>query len=443
MRTLWIGLSALLLAGGAAMWMTARGEPANWTTDSPEALLEFERGLEAQMKFYEPEATRHFKRAIEIDPDFAAPRLYLLDRVGHEVRQAFVEDLRNVDLEPLRERERFLIRYALAQNDQETAHADSILSEYLADYPDDPYALSTCSEAAWMEQDWERAHKHYKTLIKKHPNWVAARNRLGYLAMAQGRFEDAEELFVSYQYIAPDQANPHDSMGELLTVTGRYEEARRELEKALAIKPDFCVSYEHLLDVAVLSGEPWTSDEILDRAAEHCALDWVAAKRCEMQLWQDFFAEDYEAPWREDRTACGDWFDYDLFLVHRMAALTGRTDVALSSEERVREAVSAKSAFPFEERFLRAVSLHMRGFRRIAAGEFEEAVPLLRKADDLFSYWGNSQGILKLYNRLHLAYAYERKGADDKATDLIAEVREVNSSFAEVYEGLRDSLDRS
>jgi len=44
---------------------------------------------------------------------------------------------------------------------------------------------------------------------------------LGYIKMMQGRFAEAEESFMSYRFIAPDQANPHDSLGELYITTGR------------------------------------------------------------------------------------------------------------------------------------------------------------------------------------------------------------------------------
>ena len=261
--------------------------------------------------------------------------------------------------------------------------------------------------------------------------------------MAQGRFSEAEELFISYSFIAPDQANPHDSLGELLTVTGRYEEARSELENALAIKPDFCASYQHLLDIAVLTGEIESSAEILARGEGPCGKEWAARRGCHMQLWMDFFSEDYEAPWREERRECMKLFDHNDFLIHRMAALTGRTEEARLSEDRIRDALDRTKGYPFEQRGLKAISLHMKGFRRLAEGDSEGAVELLRKADSLFVYWGDGQAILKLYNRLHLAYAYERTGKAERAQRLIEEVREVNPEFVQIYSELKESLDRS
>ena len=46
--------------------------------------------------------------------------------------------------------------------------------------------------------------------------------------------------------MAPDQANPYDSLGEIRRTPGRYDEAIENLNKALALKPDFVESYGHL-----------------------------------------------------------------------------------------------------------------------------------------------------------------------------------------------------
>ena len=61
----------------------------------------------------------------------------------------------------------------------------------------------------------------YQRLVEIAQNWVIAYNQLGYIAMASGRFVEAEEYFTSYRFVAPDQANPHDSLGELYLLLGR------------------------------------------------------------------------------------------------------------------------------------------------------------------------------------------------------------------------------
>ena len=85
--------------------------------------------------------------------------------------------------------------------------------------------------------------------------------------MMQGRFAEAEESFKSYRFIALDQANPHDSLGELYITTGRYDEAERILglgSRVAASEADFrdepavvaSGDQLHLMDASQLSAFP-------------------------------------------------------------------------------------------------------------------------------------------------------------------------------------------
>ena len=146
--------------------------------------------------------------------------------------------------------------YRLQRAAKENARAEKTLAAYLEEHPNDPWALSIRCDQAWQHRDWPPTEECNRRLIKADPNWVQAQNQLGYIAMAQGRFAEAEQLFRTYLYIAPDQANPHDSMGELFTVLGRYAESEKELEEAIRIRPSFCASWEHLVLLHDVSARP-------------------------------------------------------------------------------------------------------------------------------------------------------------------------------------------
>lgn len=436
MRKLLIGLALLLLLGGGMMLMARRTEPT-WTSGSPEAVAAFERGLDAQMKFYGYEAREGYQEALEIDPDFVAPKVMLLLHSYGRGGKELADDLRQADLDRLTDRERFLVRYVLALQDGDEEEASRIVQEYLDAYPNDPYALATCSNRAWLDRDWERAASHYRRLLEVDPNWVAAQNHLGYIAMAQGRFEEAEELFETYQFIAPDQANPHDSMGELLTVLGRYDEAAASLERALEIKPDFCASYEHLFALATLAGNGVAYPEIVARSREHCGERMAEVMGCLTELWTDYMQRDFDAPWGEERDACRKVYVREAFLLHRMAVITGRQAIAMELEDLMSKR-SRKGGMDAEigEGFL----LHMKGVRALADGDFEQAASYLTKADRLLLYWGQGPAVLKMFNQMNLAAALEGAGKRDKADAVLERVREVNPSFAEAYPEIRAEI---
>ena len=438
MRKLLIGLGLVLLLAGGMMLMARRTEPA-WTSDSPEALAALERGLAASMKFYGDEAREGYREALEIDPDFVAPKvLMLLNSYSSGGKEEMIDDLRQADPEGLTERERFLVRYVLARHaDGGEEEAHEILRDFLEGHPDDPYALATWSIRAWEERDWERAERHYRRLLEVDPNWVSAQNHLGYIAMAQGRFDEAEQLFETYQFIAPDQANPHDSMGELLTVLGRYDEAAAALEKALEVKPDFCASFEHLFSLATLAGDGVAYPEIVARSRESCGERMAEVLGCFAELWTDYLQRDFEAPWGEDRAKCMKVYVRESFLLHRLAVASGRRETALQLEELVAKRVEKGG---IEVKMSEGFLLHMKGVRAIAEGDFERAVSYLTKADRLLLYWGQGPAVLKMFNQMNLAAALEAAGKPEKAEAVLAKVREVNPDFAGAYPAIRSEF---
>jgi tetratricopeptide (TPR) repeat protein len=422
--------------------MPSCGSGPQWTTDSSQALEEFELGLEASMKLYHADAENHFRKAIELDPEFVAAKLRLLEyHQGEDERAEIITELRQVDPESLTPLEQFLVEYVLARVDREPASADQLLEEFLVDHPEDPFALAICSFEAWKSMDWPKAEKHYRNLLEIDPNWVIAQNRLGYMAMAQGKFDEAEELFKTYKYIAPDQANPHDSLGELLTLLGRYDEAREELEQALAIKSDFCPPYQHLFDLAVLEGRTQDFEEIGRRAVDNCGQEAENYYRCASFLWTAFLEGSYDAPWETAEEECLEQLDESDFLAYQFLNRSGRSSEAQALEERLlRQIQEMEESYPAGVTERRAVLHHAEGLRLAAAGDFSAAAERFRKADEDLIYWGEGLGIMKLYNRLALAWVLEKSGDLEASNRIVEKVRAVNPFFAEAYHGIGHGL---
>lgn len=432
----------LVTAALAAVAMTApyllRKSSRDWTTKSPEALQAFQAGLDARMRFYLADAATSFRKALELDPEFAAAKLQLADLVrDDEERKRLRQEIEKMDLSRLNERERFLIELARGKHEEE----QKISARFLASHPQDPWALSVAAGQAWSAEDWTAAAALYARLLDVDPNWVLARNNLGYMAMAQARFADAEEQFRTYAYVAPDQANPHDSLGELLSLVGRYAEARSELERALAIRPDFCASYEHLFGIAVFEGRPEEMPPVIARVGENCPPKMKEALVCEHRFFAAFIGGDFDAPWRDGFASCAGKAGNRGPLFHRMALLAGKGEEAAAEEAALARSVleSQKAGYgKGRARMIEAESLHARGVRKLAEGDASAAVALFREADERASYWGVGEGRLKLFNLLNLALALERAGAPQEAEAALAKVRAVNPPFASTYPAIAE-----
>lgn len=434
-RFIWVVLGIVPVVAAGLVVVLSRGE-GELSTGSPGAAAAYLQGRTADMKLYRTEATGHYEEAVSLDPGFVVAKLLLanhLDKSEDARAQKLLAEVRSADLTKLNPSERFLVSYNLARRDHKYAEATRILEEHLNEHPRDSFALfSRCSEL-WARPDWESAGRCYNQLLELDPNWVLAYNYLGYIAMAQGRFAEAEKNFLAYRYLAPDQANPHDSLGELLTLVGRYEEAERELNEALRVKPDFCDSYRHLLWVALLEGDVAKAAAVTLRAKEgkQCPNKLIEGIECEVAVWKPLLAGDWEGVWRAAEGSCAAQSGSVPILLHQAALRTARTEQAKSQEEKVRKYLEESPASPeLGGEFVRAGLEHMEGARLLAEAHASDAVTKFASADRKMAYIGDGQGIFKLFNQLALAHALSAAGRSDKAREVLDGVRAINPKLA-------------
>ena len=347
-----------------------------------------------------------------------------------------LSDVRAADLERLSPGERFLVRYNLAKLDHNPAEAARVIEAHLAAHPGDSYALFSRCTDLWDQPDWEAAERCNRELLRVDPNFVLAYNYLGYIAMAQGRFSEAEKNFLAYKYIAPDQANPHDSLGELYSLVGRYGEAETELDEALRVRPDFCASYQHLLLLANLMGDTAMADAVIARAEAggQCPAPAVASLRCSAALWRHYLAGDWEGAWAAAQDGCLERLGGDAVLVHRAATLCGRLAEARALEDKPRKVSKAGAGSPERGGDDRPPAVaHMEGVRLLAQGDAAAAVARLDAADRALVFAGEGQGVFKLFNQLALAEALRAAGLPERAAAVLAAVSEVNPRIAELF----------
>lgn len=421
----------LLAAGLLLAWCYTCVRPnQSWTTDSQAAQEEFAKSREAAMKLYHADAAQHARRALELDPDFVAAKVWSLDYADRNDRKRILDSLEAVDLDRLSPREALMLAYALAERGRTTESSRDLAAAYVEKHPKDSLGrMYLCR----VLEDSKEQEGCYRKLIAIEPNFVLAQNFLGYLAMGQGRFQEAEERFRTYQYIAPGQANPHDSMGELLVLLGRYDEARQELETALALRADFGPSYINLLQAALLQ-ERVDDAQAAVRRAETAGVnqEQLRCMGCEILLRQPSVSEEWETVFQATDACRLSYCASNLptFLRHRAALATGRREEARRIEEAATtRAVESGGKPVYGSRYWPAVSEHLRGVRLTFEGHGEEAVDAFEKADEALAYNGFRDGSVKLQNRLALARLLRDLEREQQADTLEEAVRRINADF--------------
>ena len=440
-RWLWLALAAAVaVAAGVTLVALPKGQ--EWTTSSPEALVELETAMDAQMKLYSADAARHFDRALELDPDFVIANLFSLRHVPYddqETREARWAKVEGADTALLTPRERFFVERTRAYHEERPDDAVTILDEYAARYPNDPYILFQRAERAWGLSRLEEAERLYQRLAEISPNWVITYNMLGYINMGRGRFAEAEEYFKSYRFIAPDQANPFDSLGELFITVGRYDEAEEMLERALEVRPDFWASYAHLVLVMSLTGDPEGAHGIVERAKEAGAPEGqVTGMDCRQRYMAMRSAEQWQEILDQAESECAtEWrVGFAVLTTHFAASRLGDWESALALEVETGNLLGEveQDGGSKEAMTLRGAFAHMQGVRLAFQGEYGDAEEKLRAADKELTYGEASTGTYKLFNRMILAELLLADGQDAEAHGLLAKVRGVNPVMVADFE---------
>jgi tetratricopeptide (TPR) repeat protein len=421
----------------AAAAVVALRPQRQWTSESADAIAELRRGLQAEMKLYRAEGAACYERALVLDPHFTAAKIMLINTFQVKDKQRVMQllgEVRAADLERLSAGERVLVRHSLARVDRRHDEAARVLDAHLAENPIDAFALHLRCTDLWDKPDWDAAESCNRELLRVDPNWVLAYNHLGYIAMAQGRFDEAEKSFLAYKYIAPEQANPRDSLGELYTLLGRYEEAAAELDEALRLRPDFCLSYRHLLLVAELRGDFAAADAVAaSAAAGGCDAYFVEALRCSAALWQRTLAHDWEGAWAVVRGDCRDRLGDEAVLAHRAATQCGRLAEAAEFERRPVKGGKMNEAAASGKKTRSSGAAHMEGARLLAQGDAAGAVACFDEADRGMVFAGEGQGVFKLLNQLALAEALHAAGLAERSAAVQAAVAAVNPRIGELF----------
>ncbi len=242
------------------------GPDREFTTTSDEAYCLYEEGLTQLYAVQRERAATTFTRAVELDPDFAmawAMRANALNyfqpdstKSSLAVADSLAEGLPN-DLERAKVQ---LVISGLTPGD---TSADSLVAFILAEQPENLLANIAKANMLFFRRE-DGAAEAFHNVLKIEPNHALAYNMLGYLEAGRGDYEAALENLRKYVFMAPDLANPHDSLGEVLAWIGRYDEAEREFLTALQIQDDFHYSLVNLGKVYMYRGQLKKGLEIME-----------------------------------------------------------------------------------------------------------------------------------------------------------------------------------
>jgi tetratricopeptide (TPR) repeat protein len=210
---------------------------AEVTTHSTEAYAAYLQGTEQLDRFDEPGARKSFEKAVALDPEFAIAYVRLaqtLERDGDTAKiQAAYSRAKELSARAP-EKERLLIeaRYAW-RVERDNRKAIELLRTLVAKYPSEKEFHFELGGR--LNADPGAAIAEYQAALALDPEYGNALNSMAFALVRKADFAGAQTALERYVAVAPDEFNPLDSLGLLLFLRGRYDEAIDKYKKAMAL----------------------------------------------------------------------------------------------------------------------------------------------------------------------------------------------------------------
>ncbi|UCD94755.1 MAG: tetratricopeptide repeat protein [Candidatus Zixiibacteriota bacterium] len=225
------------------------------TTDSRAAYRHYLEGVEYYQKFYFDDAKRSFEKVLEYDSTFAMAYYYLTGLKDSKLIDKAVQYRDNAG-----RIDRLYIDIARAEHSGDKIRERELLKEMVEDYPDEKQAFHLLGLCKYRLRDYDSAVIYFSRALELDPLYKEVYNHLAYTYSAAGNFEMALGAIDKYAEIAPDEANPYDSKGDLYAANGMLDNAVQSYRMALKIKPDFYWPFHKLALMYLYKKEFATAD---------------------------------------------------------------------------------------------------------------------------------------------------------------------------------------
>jgi tetratricopeptide (TPR) repeat protein len=243
-------------------------------SDHPEAVQLYEEGTADLQAFRFQDAVDKLGHSLELDPSLAEAAISRAMALANlqESKPARRELTRADSLTAAitDDQRRMLAQLRLSRIETSRFHAmgDSLRERMQEQEPNNFHVLENLAEHAEAMDDAKTAIAIWQRVLAANPNHAAAYNKLGYLELKRGAYDEALEHLQKYIFLAPDLANPHDSYGEALMTLGRYEEAEEEFRTSIRMQQDFYPSLINLGRTYLARGKVAKGTAILDKVRQ-------------------------------------------------------------------------------------------------------------------------------------------------------------------------------
>lgn len=271
-------VAALALPAAAAAQLGAgvtRSDRLEPTSNSAAAVREFNDAIADFNNVQPARGTEHLRRALDADPGLGIARvLFAIRAPGLTRAQRETDIARGMNDAARASTPELLLATAYrAQFRGDFVEAQTLFRSASQVLPNDPNIAYQLAMAAGQVPGnrFTAQIAPLRTLTTRFADYAPPYNILAYHAWRSGDRVGAFEMAQMYLAKAPSDPNPHDTNGELLQWSGRYDESIASYRRALSIDPTFTVAALGIAEVQVLQGRSdlarTTITEVIPRLA--------------------------------------------------------------------------------------------------------------------------------------------------------------------------------
>ncbi|MGA9510937.1 MAG: tetratricopeptide repeat protein [Candidatus Sulfotelmatobacter sp.] len=231
---------------------TARSLPV--TTTSAQARALYEKGMEDYENLYLERCNDDWRAAVKEDPNLAVAWAWIAFNSTDPKEVSAAREKAKALAPKLTPGEQLMIAWIVKVQEGDFIGGISAMNDMLEMYPKDKHLFYLAGNWLMGEEGADQAGKMMEKALVLDKNFPAALNDLAYVDARNREFAKAFAAMDRYVALLPKEPNPQDSYGELLRMSGNFEESLQHYRAALQIDPDFVTSQVGLGDTYALMG---------------------------------------------------------------------------------------------------------------------------------------------------------------------------------------------
>lgn len=264
------------------------------TTSSPAAARYFENGMRQYEMHRWNFALNDWHEAVKLDPDFALAHAWICMTTVDPAEEASHRNQAKLAMKAASPGERLVVKWMAAIHENRYVEGITAMNDLLSLYPHDKRLNFLFGYWLFRQDQYDMAERLTLKALAEDARYATAYNQMAYLYSRRGDYPKALQAAGKYVELLPNEPNPHDSYGEMLRLSGRFDEALEQYRMALKIDPTFYISQKELGETYAIMGESKRAREEYAKAVHDAPSDGLRAEYLQKSAMTYVRAREYK-----------------------------------------------------------------------------------------------------------------------------------------------------